>query len=284
MLLQDFRKEAVEKLREIYGEREASQMVNILLEDLLQVSRTIVITQPDRVLTVEEQDLLKQALSRLQKNEPLQYITGQAFFYGLTLQVNPSVLIPRPETEELVDWILKDHPNNTTINLLDVGSGSGCIPLALKSKRLNWKVTSIDASEKALETARQNSQTLKLDVAFEQLDFLNEDEWTRFDKLDILVSNPPYITLEEFSTLETHVKEHEPEMALVAPGQDPFIFYRKLAKLGKQKLVDGGHVYLELNADHAATIRDIYIQQGYSDVLVKKDMQKKDRMLRATLK
>lgn len=283
MLLQDFRKQAIKKLEELYGEREAKQTVDILLEDLLQLNRAVMLAQHDRILTIDEQEQLQQAVDRVMHNEPVQYITGQVNFYGLNLSVNPSVLIPRPETEELVEWVLNEHNTNETISLLDVGSGSGCIPLALKNKRPDWNITSIDASSNALKTAKTNAEQLNLNVNFMHLDFLAEETWKPMGKINLLVSNPPYITVSEFEALEPNVKHHEPEMALVAPGEDPFIFYRKLAHFGKQKLVKNGQVYLELNAEHAATIRDIFIQQGYSDVMVQRDMQGKDRMLRATL-
>ena len=222
---------------------------------------------------------LTQISKSLKDGEPVQYALGQASFYGLNLLVDPSVLIPRQETEELVHWILSDHPERASLRILDIGSGSGCIPLALKA---NWSaatVTAFDVSTAALAIARNNAERLGLPIEFRKIDILNEEDWQKVNQFDVIVSNPPYIPASEKALMPDHVLHYEPSLALFVEDDDPLIFYQKIAKLALQKLSPKGQLYYETNEFNAQQVVELLQKEGFLNIELRKDMQGKDRMI-----
>ncbi len=248
--LREVAAEMTQRLIPLYGEREARAMTNISIE------RTMGYTPVDRVLksgeTVSEFRIgqLNAIIDRLLKEEPLQYILGEATFYGMRLAVNPAVLIPRPETEELVDMIVKQNVRSD-LKVLDIGTGSGCIAIALARNLRFADVTGIDISDTALETATANAAALKANVKFRKADALHLTDRPLTLKWDIIVSNPPYIAEHEQSVMERNVLEHEPHTALFVPDDDPLKFYRSILEYGANALLPGGEFYFEINPLYA---------------------------------
>ncbi|MCL4105794.1 UNVERIFIED_CONTAM: hypothetical protein GTU68_028671 [Idotea baltica] len=208
---------------------------------------------------------------------PIQYVTGISDFYNLRLKVNEEVLIPRPETEELVYEILQAKIKMGAL-VLEIGTGSGCIPVVLKSKRPDFEITTIDLSLGALKVARENAEKYEQRINFKCLDFLDETTWENLESYDLIVSNPPYIPLSEKKVMTASTLAFEPEMALFPVSDDEFIFYRKIAKFGKQHLNNGGSIYLECNEFNAEGVK-LILEKNYEEVKIVKDMQGKDRML-----
>ena len=273
-LSQFFRKE----LEHLLGRGEAASVTRLVLEDVFAYRQG----QRPRPLSLDEEALAHVILNRLLAGEPVQYVTGIADFYGLQLHVTPDVLIPRPETEELVEWILEEHLASRALTVVDLGTGSGCIPLALKSRRPAWQCEGYDISAQALEVARINSKRLALDVSFQAgnmalLDALLMDDW-----YDILVSNPPYIPPSQRDKMGPSTLAYEPALALFTPEEDPLVYYRHICATGIDVLVDGGKLYVEVNEHNSEEVLQLFQAGGYTQVQRKRDMQGKWRMLRAT--
>ncbi|WP_420576976.1 peptide chain release factor N(5)-glutamine methyltransferase [Ekhidna sp.] len=268
--------ETAKQLEKVYDQREAGNISYLLLEDLFDVSRA-------SILSAESLDVdhakLKQAINRLLNHEPLQYVTGVADFYGRKFRMAPGALIPRPETEELVDLIVKENRIEKP-KVLDVGVGSGCIAIAL-ALELKGEVFGTDISEEALSIARSNADRLNANVDLIQSDILSER--LPVNELDILVSNPPYIPQKEFEQMAKNVTNHEPELALFVPDDDPLIFYKRIAKEGLKSLKRGGKLYFEIHERFGSEVKMGLKKAGYSDVVVHKDMQGKDRMVSGNL-
>jgi len=228
-------------------------------------------------ILISDFEKIKSIILRLKNFEPIQYILGETEFYGLKLAVNPFVLIPRPETEELVQWIIKSQlPENCKI--LDIGTGSGCIALALKSELKNAEVFGVDISESALEVARQNAITNNLDVDFFQIDILNWEkfEWETFD---IIVSNPPYIRESEKKLIHANVINHEPASALFVADSNPLVFYRSIAIFAKKQLSGNGLLFFEINENLGSEMKKMLICFGFSEIEIRKDINRKNRMV-----
>lgn len=231
---------------------------------------------------IQEPDFLKiqEIITRLKTFEPIQYILGETEFFGLRLIVNPSVLIPRPETEELVDWIVRsDLPPDSRI--LDIGTGSGCIALALKSVLKNAAVSGIDISEKALETAHENAAKNKLDVRFNQSDILKNDN-SNNEVYDVIVSNPPYIRESEKLLMLPNVLEYEPGNALFVPDSDPLVFYRSIAAFAIKNLAENGKLFLEINENLGHEMKNMLVDFGFCNIEIRKDINEKNRMICCT--
>lgn len=250
-------------LRSIYDEREAVNISVNLKEFLTELS--------------DEGFML--VLQRLLNKEPWQYVAGKSWFYGLELFVNQNVLIPRQETEELVYLLLNNHPDYPPLNVLDIGTGSGCIPLAIHFNRPHWQLKAIDISGKALEVADKNARSCGLHIEWECCDFLNNipagGPW------DILVSNPPYISETEIDLMPEHVLQYEPHVALFAPKEEPMLFYRVIAEKGTSLLSSGGYIYLEINEFRAEATKDIFVKTGYRDVNIHMDLAGRPRFITA---
>ena len=231
---------------------------------------------------IQEPDFLKiqEIITRLKTFEPIQYILGETEFFGLRLIVNPSVLIPRPETEELVDWIVRsDLPPDSRI--LDIGTGSGCIALALKSVLKNAAVSGIDISEGALETAHENAAKNKLDVRFKQSDILKNDNRNN-EVYDVIVSNPPYIRESEKLLMLPNVLEYEPGNALFVPDSDPLVFYRSIAAFAIKNLAENGKLFLEINENLGHEMKNMLVDFGFCNIEIRKDINEKNRMICCT--
>lgn len=218
-------------------------------------------------------------VKRLLENEPIQYIFGVADFYGMEFKVTPDVLIPRPETAELVDIIVKDWKNRTDLRVADLCTGSGCIACALARNLPFSSVTAIDISSPALKIARENADKLKVRVNFVNADVLKLKDFT--EPLDIIVSNPPYITEKEKKTMDPNVLEHEPALALFVPDSDPLIFYKPIAEFAAESLDKNGMLYFEINPDYARHITDYLKLLSFSDIEIIRDTSAKQRFIKA---
>ncbi len=235
---------------------------------------------------VNESDLLQLNFicKRLKTQEPIQYILGETEFYSLKMNVNPSVLIPRPETEELVDKIIKDCKYNySTLSILDIGTGSGCIALALKKNLNNARIRAVDISEDALYTAQENAELNKITVDFVKADILQETDWKNLaGPYDIIVSNPPYISGSEAAEMDSNVKDYEPALALFVKDSDPLLFYRKISAFAIRELKTGGVLYYELNQRLALKTRELVSNTGFVTVEIFHDINNNPRILKAT--
>ena len=258
-----------------YSTAEAENLVNWLLEHHLGLRRV------DMMNFLEEKDLpevLKLDFEKLKAGEPIQYILGKGPFYGRDFFVNEHTLIPRNETEELVHLIVKENPH-TGLKILDIGTGTGCIPISLALEMKSPDVYGIDISEKALELAKKNSDFLKANVTFLTCDILNE--MPNLPELDILVSNPPYIPEADKSEMHRNVLDFEPGLALFVPDQDPLLFYRVIGEKGKQLLKPGGKLYFEIHERFGSEMGELLSDLGYKEVKVVKDLNGKERIASA---
>ena len=256
-----------------YPLNEAKSIAKVLLESA-GYSTSDLITKSTDILNQQKLEYLEMALERLQNNEPVQYIIGATAFYGLNLIVDPSVLIPRQETEELVDLIIKEN-RNTRARILDIGTGSGCIALSLKKNIPEAKVDALDYSKSALDVALQNAKSLDLNVHFHHLDILHEAILP--GEYDIIVSNPPYITESEKSEILGNVLHHEPHDALFIPDHSPLIFYECIIELSRRHLNKGGNLYFEINERLGREVRTLLNESGFQNVRIIKDLNGKDR-------
>lgn len=259
-------------------ERERQNIASELLQRILYKNRLELSLQSYSDVSEELAGSLSNAIARLNSGEPLQYVTGIAVFADLDLIVNHNVLIPRPETEELVQLVLDDC--NPDDYILDIGTGSGCISCLLKFKKPGIKMRAWDLSREALEVASQNARKYNLDIHFSKCDALAK--WPDTDRqFDIIVANPPYIPIEDRSGIDTHVLDFEPPMALFAPEHDVLAFYRAIAEQGKDYLVSSGKVFLELHADLAQNCHQLFEELGYHNVQLHQDLQGRWRFLTA---
>jgi release factor glutamine methyltransferase len=281
MTIAEKQKEFVEALSTVYDTREARNMVQILFEDILDMDTSKLALEKFRILTQPQQQHLDNLLERLLKHEPLQYVTGIADFYGLKFKVNEHVLIPRPETEELAEWIINDNKHKGTISIIDIGTGSGCIPVTLKTQMPQVVVSAVDISEDALEVAKQNAKYNNAEIEFLTCDVLNEP--LPGNGYNIIVSNPPYIHTNEQELMRNNVLNYEPHIALFTPGEDVLIFYRRIAELAKTSLKANGMAYVEINEAKGEEVKQLFLAAGFTEVIVKKDMSGKDRMVRSAL-
>lgn len=270
----------------LYEPREAANIAHLVVEHITGLSKLDRIIYKDRTLDPMQQAQLEQAVKALLEQQPVQYVTGTAWFYGMELVVNPQVLIPRPETEELVEWIVNDmrmvrQVADADMRMLDIGTGSGCIPLALKKELPAASVWGIDVSVGALETAKVNAVRQQLEVRFEEVNVLDEQATAVLPFFDVIVSNPPYIKQSEHTVMQQQVLAYEPSLALFVPDEDALLFYRVIAVLAKHKLTQGGHLYFEINEALGNEVVELLKTAGYKDVTLKQDIFGKDRMVKA---
>lgn len=279
MLLKEFKTYFIVELDKEYPKEEVQSFFNLLTEAFLKMSRLEVALDPEKELSEAEVSKLKDALQRLQKHEPIQYIIGETEFYGLLFKVNPAVLIPRPETEELVQWIMDDASKNEKrdLTILDIGTGTGCIAISLARNLPDARVSAVDISEGALSTAKENAKLNGVEITFLQKDILNTDSLEK--KFDVIVSNPPYVRNLEKQDMQRNVLEFEPEKALYVRDEDPLIFYRKISELAKDALHPEGALYFEINQYLGAETEAILKKKNFQTQL-KKDIFGVDRMLK----
>ena len=266
------------ELEKLYPPEEIASFIRIIFEHLKQYNLTDLILKKDEILPVDEKKEVKRIVTRLANFEPIQYIVGETEFYGLPFLVSPHVLIPRPETEELVDWILKSR-KTASPRILDVGTGSGCIPISLKKNWPEANLMGCDISESALKIAQKNAGLNQTEIAFFHLDILNPVLPTSFPKIDILVSNPPYVTESEKLQMNDNVLKHEPVNALFVPDDDPLLFYQSLATFGKEHLIEGGQLFWEINEAFGEECRQLLKENGFSNVQLRKDLNGRNRMI-----
>lgn len=275
-------KEALEyfklSLRTFYSEKELSSITYQIFKYLMGLSRLEIHTKTDVPLSKENQEKLNSTIEDLKKYKPIQYIIGEVEFYNIKLKVNYDVLIPRPETEELVDWIIK---SNTIKNpaIIDIGTGSGCIALALAANIPNAKVEGIDKSENALLVATRNAERNNLNVRFSKQDIFTLNK-LETNKYDIIVSNPPYVLNKEKEIMQQNVLDFEPHLALFVDDDDTLLFYRKISQMAMKALKNGGFVYFEINEKYGFECKNLLLKQGFENVELKKDINEKWRMIR----
>ena len=250
----------------------------MLLEHLTGITYTERLVK-DSPLTAEQELQLGIAKELLLKGVPIQHITQTAHFMGADYFVNEHVLIPRPETEELVQWIADEH-KDAELTILDIGTGSGCIPISLKQLLPRAAITSIDVGADALKVAERNAATNNADVTFILLDFLNTGRWKELPTFDVIVSNPPYIPISEKEKLDKNVRDYETGTALFVPDNDALLFYRHIAQFGQTHLTVGGYIYCEVHQDYAADTLQMFDEEGYKTSL-RKDMFGNERMIQA---
>jgi release factor glutamine methyltransferase len=265
---------------ERYDEREAANIAHIIMEYLTGMSKLDRIVHKTKILSPDQKQRLKEAIEALQRHEPVQYITGTSWFYGMELLVNKNVLIPRPETEELVEWMVQDAAHRHRLHLLDVGTGSGCIPLALKKSRPDAQVSAIDVSEGALEVARSNAARQRLEVSFLHMDALSPEQMAGLPEFDMIVSNPPYIAQSEQADMQELVWGYEPSLALFVPDHDALLFYRHISLMAQSRLIPGGALYFEINEALGKEVVALMESIGFAEVTLKQDMFGKDRMVK----
>lgn len=280
MLLREIKNIYHGELGSLYPKDEVDSLFNRVIAHYLNLQGFILAFQPDYSLTKEEEQPVFEALAQLKQEVPLQYILGETEFMGLSIHVDPSVLIPRPETEELVVWILGDLNEDVEVkSIIDIGTGSGNIAIAIKKKLPHARVWGMDISAGALSLARKNGEINEVDVNWIQHDILSTKRPN--EVFDIVVSNPPYVLESEREVIRSNVKDHEPESALFVPDQDPLLYYRAILEFNKTNLADGGRVYFEINEALGKQLSQLLREYGYSEIQVKKDIFGKDRMIRA---
>lgn len=268
-----------ERLNQVYDNREAEQICHMALEHITGLNRTERAIHKQQLLSPEQLKQFELYSIELAAGKPIQYVLGEAWFAGLRFIVNEHTLIPRPETEELVEWV-KATANPEPQSVLDIGTGSGCIPVTLKKNFPLWHMQAIDLSSSALQVASENAQLQTVEIDYMQTDFIDEQNWSAFKQYDIIISNPPYIKDTESATMAQHVLQHEPHMALFVPADDALIFYRKIAAFGKTHLKKNGMIFLEINQLLGKEVCAVFEQGGYTTTL-RKDLHENDRMVMA---
>jgi len=288
MTLNEARTVLTKELKNVYESDELKNIIELVIEHITNMTRAEQLKNKVPYLTCTQLENLDIITERLKKNEPVQYVLGEAWFAGMKFKVNKNVLIPRPETEELVDWIVKESQESNpesfrdkSQNIIDVGTGSGCIPITIKKKLPEANVSAIDVCSEALFTATENSIELNADVDFLLFDFLDEEKWKELGQYDIIVSNPPYVKQSEINTMHERVKEFEPHLALFVPNNDALLFYKKLSAFSIDHLKPGGSLFLEINESLGEQVVILFRSVGFSNIELRKDMQGKDRMIKA---
>ena len=284
-LVRDCRKYYASELEKIYGSDEANALIMILLEHYFGIDRVKIAIDPE--LRLSESELLKLhfAVKELLKNKPVQYILGETEFCGMRFFVDENVLIPRPETEELVNQLVSCSVNqlhSPSFRILDIGTGSGCIAISLAKLLKNSIVTAIDISEKALKVAKKNALANGVNVNFIKDDILNPKNTELLDnQFDIIVSNPPYVCESEKTEMRANVLDYEPSSALFVSDNDPLVFYRKILEFAKKALKPSGEIWFEINEKLGNEMRNLCHEKGFKNVEIIKDFREKDRILRA---
>jgi release factor glutamine methyltransferase len=269
-----------DKLSPFYCKQEIESIRRLIFEKVLGLSGLQVHLNQHETISSANLAQITEITNRLTQFEPIQYILGETEFYGSKIKVNPAVLIPRPETEELVDWIIKDcHQLNPAI--LDIGTGSGCIPISLVKNLTGSSVDGWDVSAEALIVAKENAAINHVEVDFVRVDVLNHDYPSYHRKYDIIVSNPPYVTRPELGHMLRNVIDYEPHIALFVEDSDPLVFYREIADLAVKQLKPEGKLYFEINERFGNEMTDLLAMKGFKNIILKKDINGKERMIRA---
>ena len=285
-------------LHDLYGTNEAEAITLIAIAEVCGFSNARIKAFPELELTSEQSEKLNELLDQLKTGKPIQYILGKTEFYGLPFNVNPSVLIPRPETEELVEWVISSVGSEELAvgsrrlavgggqlavdRVLDIGTGSGCIAISLKKHLPNAKVSAIDVSAKALKTAKENAELNEVEIDFIEADILDYKFEIEHPKFEIIISNPPYVTLHDKTKMHINVTDFEPHTALFVPENDPLVFYKAIADFAIQNLQPNGLLFFEINESYGEQIVELLNDKGFKNIELRKDMSGRDRMIRAS--
>ncbi len=284
MTLKELKTDFKKSLTGLYPWEEIQSFFNILSESYLNFSRIEIALNPEKEISKEAAEKFQKALFRLKNNEPIQYIIGETEFYGLLFKVNKHTLIPRPETEELVEWIVLDQKpiirNSQLTTILDIGTGSGCIAISLAKNFPNSKISALDISEEALKIARENAEMNEVEVEFFQTDILNVEILPK--QFDIILSNPPYVRELEKKEMQQNVLKFEPDSALFVKDEDSLLFYRAISQLAKTHLKPNGKLFFEINEYLANELIQLLKSEDFQDIEVKKDIFGKYRMLKCS--
>ena len=280
----------INSLKAIYEDREADNISDWFFENVTGLKKWERRENKNGELNATHWERLKNELKELLKHKPVQYVLKEAWFYKMKFLVDENVLIPRPETEELIEWIINDFkkerdskptmPDGRPANIIDIGTGSGCIAVALKKELPDSNITAIDISEKALSVAKKNATELNTPVNFFQINFLNENAWKPLQTYDRIVSNPPYIPFNEKEILAKNVTDFEPAIALFVENNDPFVFYKKIVEFSETHLKSGGKIYVEVHEEYAKQVKIIFENAGFISE-IKRDIFGKERMVKA---
>ncbi len=269
-------------LANIYDEREAANIAELIIEKILGLKKTERILNKHWPLKIEQITTIENYLQELINHKPVQYVLNEAWFAGMKLFVDENVLIPRPETEELVEWIVQNAFKNLRFRILDIGTGSGCIAIALKKKINNADVFALDVSENALKIAALNAQqNTTTDINFLKADILQNQMKINMPLLDVIVSNPPYITKKESAEMHSNIIAYEPHLALFVPDENPLLFYNAISDFALSHLKENGSLYFEIHENFANDIVNLMQQKGFQSIEIKKDLQQKNRMVKA---
>lgn len=271
-------KSIIQQLNDRYDEREANNIANLLLAHFYKLDRTAAVLNQGFFTKPNIETQLEQAVTELNNHRPIQHILGTVEFYGCEIKVDHHALIPRPETEELVDWIVAENKADEPV-IVDIGTGTGCIPIALKKKIPRAKISAIEVSATALALAKENTKANRVEVDFIELDILKND--LPNEHLDLIVSNPPYIPENDKGGMDSNVLTFEPHLALFVSDDDPLIFYRRISELAIQHLNIGGMLYFEIHERYGKEMVKLVEDIGFTNVKLKQDLQGKDRMLQA---
>ena len=285
MKIKEYRTQFIQELTPIYDAGEAESFFYLIVEEKHQLKRIDLALHPDLVFSEAEIVIWNSILEQLKQEIPVQYLLGKTSFYGLDFEVNENVLIPRPETEELVEWILKSQKSRVEsqkIHILDIGTGSGCIAISLAKNLPNATVFAIDVSEKALATAKKNAENNSVNVTFINQNILETEDLGQ--QFDIIVSNPPYVRNLEKEEIKKNVLDNEPHLALFVEDNDALIFYKKIAELAQKNLSENGKVYFEINQYFGKEMIDLLEGMNFKNIELRKDIYGNDRMIRASMK
>jgi release factor glutamine methyltransferase len=275
--------ELVSELEELYSQQEAINIMRLVFQEKLGLSRVDMALSNSKEIDEKSRKLIFQIAEKLLEGQPVQQLIGSVHFLNTKLRVNKNVLIPRPETEELVHWIINENKIEEEQEVLDIGTGSGCIAISL-SKNLNAPlVKALDVSQPALELAQINAIANTALVDFLNLDILQEENWKKLKLFDIIVSNPPYVLPSEKESMHVNVLNHEPHLALFVPEDKPLLFYDKISDMAIKHLNKGGKLYFEINAAYGPEVKRMLQKKGYKEISLRKDINSRDRFVRAVL-
>lgn len=285
MNIKEYRTQFIQELTLIYDAGEAESFFYLILEEKKQLKRIDLALHPDLFFSEEEIGVWNAVLEQLKQEIPIQYLLGKTSFYGLDFEVNAAVLIPRPETEELVEWILesqKSKPESQKVKILDIGTGSGCIAISLAKNLPDATVFALDVSEEALATAKKNAENNSVNVTFIHQNILETEDLLQ--QFDIIVSNPPYVRNLEKEEIKKNVLENEPHLALFVADNDALVFYKKIAQLAQKNLLSNGQLYFEINQYLGKEMVNLLEKMNFKTVDLRKDIYGNDRMTKASFR
>lgn len=283
MTIQEAKQRLLFQLYHLYDDREAAGIADWVLEHLTGWSRIDRVINKDVPLNTQQKILVEKYIAALSSHMPVQYVLNEAWFSGMKFYVNEDTLIPRPETEELVELVYKNENDRVSedYTLLDIGTGSGCIPIAIKKKLLEANIISCDISEAAIEVAKHNAKKLDAAIDFKVVDFLDNKTWEMLPMVHAIVSNPPYIPLSDKESMDNNVVMYEPWVALFVENEKPLVFYEAISAFAQYKLNSGGGIYVETHENYAEAVADLFSSNHLKDVEIVKDMQEKKRFVKA---